>query len=58
MYYMLYIFLLIVLQSLAQESKEMNTTVDAVQKTVYQTQRDVQGIKDILESCKYKQVGK
>lgn len=45
------------LQSLVQESNKMNTTVDAVQKTVDQTQRDVQGIKDILESCKYKQFG-
>lgn len=45
------------LQSLVQESNKMNTTVDAVQKTVDQTQRDVQGIKDILESCKYKQIG-
>jgi len=43
-----------VLQSLAQEGKGINTTVDAVQKTVDQTQRDVQGIKDMLESCKYK----
>ncbi|CAM4735230.1 unnamed protein product [Leuciscus chuanchicus] len=40
------------LQSLVQESNKMNTTVDAVQKTVDQTQRDVQGIKDILESFK------
>lgn len=54
---MVYIFLLIVLQSLVQESNKINTTVDAVQKTADQTQRDVQDIKDILESCKYKQAG-
>ncbi|XP_052399548.1 mixed lineage kinase domain-like protein [Carassius gibelio] len=40
------------LQSLAQESKGTNTMVDAVQKTVDQTQKDVQDIKEILESMK------
>ncbi|KAF4095360.1 mixed lineage kinase domain-like protein isoform X2 [Onychostoma macrolepis] len=40
------------LQSLAQESKGTSTMVDAVQKTVDQTQKDVQDIKEILESLK------
>ncbi|KTG31284.1 hypothetical protein cypCar_00047070 [Cyprinus carpio] len=35
-----------------RESKGTNTMVDAVQKTVDQTQRDVQDIKEILESLK------
>ncbi|XP_043084145.1 mixed lineage kinase domain-like protein [Puntigrus tetrazona] len=40
------------LESLAEESKETNTMVDAVHKTVDQTQKDVQDIKEILESLK------
>ncbi|XP_059392894.1 mixed lineage kinase domain-like protein [Carassius carassius] len=40
------------LQSLAQESKETNAVVDAVQKTVGQTQKDVKDIKEIMESLK------
>ncbi|XP_067235880.1 mixed lineage kinase domain-like protein isoform X3 [Chanodichthys erythropterus] len=40
------------LQSLAQDSKGLNTTVDAVKKTVDQTHRDVEDIKDMLDSLK------
>ncbi|XP_051975891.1 mixed lineage kinase domain-like protein [Xyrauchen texanus] len=38
------------LQSLVQDTRGTNTMVDAVQRTVEQTHRDVQDIKDILES--------
>ncbi|XP_073688356.1 mixed lineage kinase domain-like protein [Garra rufa] len=44
------------LQSLAQESKETNTLVDAVHQTVDQTQKDVLDIKEILESLKKPQL--
>ncbi|XP_051545525.1 mixed lineage kinase domain-like protein isoform X1 [Myxocyprinus asiaticus] len=38
------------LQSVVQDTRETNTMVDAVHRTVDQTQRDVQDIKDIVES--------
>lgn len=41
-----------VLQSLADEKEKTKESVDAVHVKVEQTQKDVQDIKGILESCK------
>ena len=46
------VFLIAVLQSLAEENQETKVTVDAVHLKVDQTHKDVQDIKSILDSCK------
>ncbi|XP_057186034.1 mixed lineage kinase domain-like protein [Triplophysa rosa] len=40
------------LQSLVQEARETNTTIDVVKNTVEQTHSDVQNIKELLESMR------
>lgn len=47
-------FAIVVLQSLVQDARETNTTTGSVKNTVEQTHTDVQKIKELLESSKYR----